>query len=118
MARTLANRAPSGTVHAGETVVQHRLRRFAAVDVVVVRWPAERERREHLRQLGRPRLLLLEDGEPPPEPVDCLEDWARAPLDEADMHARLLWLEHRAHVHDLSAPVLDGDGVLRHDRSW
>ena len=88
------------------------------MDVVVVRWPAERERREHLRQLGRPRLLLLEDGVPPPAPVDCLEDWARAPLDEADMRARLLWLEARAFRHDRSAPVLDADGVLRHDGSW
>jgi two-component system, OmpR family, response regulator len=91
------------------------------MEVVVVRWPVERERRTQLIADGRPRLLLLEDGAPAPLPEDCLEDWARAPLDEADLRARLAGLELRAHLHDPAeeaGPVLDGDGVLHHDGAW
>jgi len=88
------------------------------MDVVVVRWPSERERREQLQRDGRPRLLLLEDGVAPPSAIDCLEDWARAPIDDADVRARIANLEQRAHVHDHSAPMLDDDGVLHHDGSW
>ena len=83
-----------------------------------MRWPAERERRALLVRNGRPRLLLLEDGAAPPDPEDCLEDWARAPIDEADLHARVAALEFRSDVHDQSSPVLDGDGVLHHQESW
>jgi DNA-binding response OmpR family regulator len=91
------------------------------MDVVVVRWPSERERREQLERDGRPRLLLLEDGVPPPTPIDCLEDWARAPIDEADVRARIAGLEFRAHQHDDHAstgPALDEDGVLHHEGAW
>src|SRR4051794_13245218 len=48
--------------------------RCPPMDVVVVRWPAEVDRREQLRKDGRPRLLLLEDGVQAPAPADCLED--------------------------------------------
>lgn len=92
--------------------------RSVAMEVVIVRWPAERERREQLRRGGRPRLLLLEDGAPPPDPDDCLEDWARAPIDEADLRARVAALEFRSNQHDQSAPNLDTDGVLHHHESW
>jgi hypothetical protein len=95
-----------------------RFVRSPAMEVVIVRWPADRERREELRRGGRPRLLLLEDGTPPPEPEDCLEDWARAPIDEADLRARVAALEIRSSQHDQSAPNLDGDGVLHHHESW
>jgi DNA-binding response OmpR family regulator len=88
------------------------------MEVVIVRWPAERERREQLRRAGRPRLLLLDDGGPPPEPDDCLEDWARGPIDDADLRARVAALERRAGQHDRSAPLLDGDGVLHHHEAW
>ena len=88
------------------------------MDVVIVRWPAERERRATLQRAGRPRLLLLEDGAAPPDPEDCLEDWARAPIDEADLQARVAALEFRSNAHDQSSPVLDGDGVLHHQEAW
>jgi DNA-binding response OmpR family regulator len=88
------------------------------MEVVIVRWPAERERRSQLVRDGRARLLLLEDGTVPPEPEDCLEDWARPPIDEADLRARVAALEFRSEAHDQSAPVLDADGVLHHNEAW
>lgn len=90
------------------------------MDVVLVRWPDERDRREELRRSGRPRLLLLDDGSPAPTTVDALEDWIRLPADEADVRARVQALELRAigngHVSDV--PTLDEDGVLRVDGHW
>lgn len=65
-----------------------------------------------------PRLLLLEDGVEPPDPVDCLEDWVRVPAGEVDVRARVTALSIRATEHAASSPVLDGDGVLRYIGSW
>src|SRR3954466_11390447 len=98
MARTLTNRVRPvpGRFMPAKQWGNIRSVRSAPMEVVIVRWPAERERREQLRRGGRPRLLLLEDGAPPPDPDDCLEDWARAPIDEADLRARVAALELRA----------------------
>lgn len=83
-----------------------------------MRWPAERARREQLQRSGRPRLLLLEDDAPPPEAVDCMEDWARLPVSELDLGARVAAIQIRCTHHDTSEPVLDDDGVLRHHETW
>ena len=88
------------------------------MDVVLVRWPDERDRREELRRTGRPRLLLLDDGSPAPTTVDALEDWIRLPADEADVRARVKSLELRAMGHGAELPSLDEDGVLRVDGQW
>jgi DNA-binding winged helix-turn-helix (wHTH) protein len=88
------------------------------VDVVLLRWPLERERREQLEREDRLRLLLVESDAEPPLPADCLEDWIRVPADEADVRARIDALTRRyaAHRHDL--PNLDRDGVLRFGGAW
>ena len=88
------------------------------MDVVVVRWPAEAERREQLAQEHVPRLLLVDEGTSPPDPGDCLEDWTRAPVDEVDLRARLVALDTRARNHGGHAPVLDEEGVLHNGDSW
>lgn len=88
------------------------------MDVVVVRWPAERDRRAELQRLGHPRLLLVEHGDPPPPAADCLEDWVRAPVDDGDLRARLAWLQQRASAHGGGAAALDADGVLHRDDAW
>ena len=88
------------------------------MDVVLVRWPAERVRRERLRAAGDPRLLLLEAGAAPPAGGDALEDWIRIPADEADLQHRLAGLEARARAAVDLRPVLDEDGVLRVGQRW
>ena len=88
------------------------------MDVVLVRWPAEAERRGRLRDAGTPRLLLIEEG-PPPPPADCLEDWIRVPADDADVRARLEAVTTRLGHHVApDAPVLDADGLLHFGGAW
>jgi DNA-binding response OmpR family regulator len=88
------------------------------MDVVLLRWPAEADRRGPLREAGVPRLLLVEDG-PPPTPADCLEDWIRVPADDADVRARMEAVTARVTHHVApDVPDLDVDGVLRYAGSW
>ena len=87
------------------------------MEVVIVRWPTEDDRLTRLRSQGRPRLLLVEDGAPPPLPADDLEDWIRVPADEMDVRARADALARRAGRHN-GAPDLDDDGVLRVGPRW
>jgi two-component system OmpR family response regulator len=90
-----------------------------AVDVVLVRWPAEAPRRQRLVDEEQPRLLLVEEDAPLPETVDCLEDWMRVPVDEAELAARMRSLSFRAEAHVTpSRPELDDDGVLRRGGAW
>jgi DNA-binding response OmpR family regulator len=88
------------------------------MDVVLVRWPLETERRDRLRDEGTPRLLLIEDGQPPPHPDDCLEDWIRVPADDLDVRMRIDALAGRAATHTTNVPELDADGVLRFGHVW
>jgi DNA-binding response OmpR family regulator len=88
------------------------------MDVVLVRWPAEDARRAELRDEGIPRLLLVENGAPPPRTVDDLEDWVRVPADEVDLHARVENLNRRLQTRTSALPELDEDGVLRAGPGW
>jgi DNA-binding response OmpR family regulator len=88
------------------------------MDVVLVRWPVEEERRALLAAEGSPRLLLVEDGAAPPIAVDDLEDWIRVPADEVDLHARVENLNRRSRSRATTLPELDEDGVLRVGPSW
>lgn len=88
------------------------------MDVVLLRWPLEADRRVELEREGRPRLLLLEGDVPPPMPADCLEDWVRLPVEEVDLRARVDTLTRRVFAHTSSGPELDPDGVLRFAGAW
>ena len=88
------------------------------MDVVLVRWPDEQDRREELRRSGRPRLLLIDDSAPAPVTVDALEDWIRLPADDSDVRARVASLEQRAQASGSPTPTLDDDGVLRVNGRW
>src|SRR5687767_8771005 len=88
------------------------------MDVVLVRWPAEESRRVELRDSGVPRLLLVENGTPPPRTSDDLEDWVRVPADEVDLHARVDNLSRRVQSRLALVPELDDDGVLRTGAEW
>lgn len=87
------------------------------MEVAHVRWPGERARRERLARQRRPRLLLLDEGTPPPGEVDELEDWIRLPADDIDVRARAEQLILRSRRHLPARPVLDG-GVLRVGERW
>lgn len=80
------------------------------VDVEVVHWPAEADRLERLRAAREPRLVVVDEGEPPTT-ADVLEDWIRAPVDEADLLVRVT--TRRARAERSAAGIALEDGVLR-----
>ena len=86
-------------------------------DVVLLRWPEEEARLESLRAVGAPRLLLVGESLAAPSSVDPLEDWIRLPAAEDDLRARVATLAARA-GQAVSAPTVDGDGLLRHRGRW
>ncbi len=83
------------------------------MDVEMVRWPSQRQRRDQLCASRLPRLLLVEPDSPPPVAFDPLEDWVRLPVDRNDLQARLDALTTRGHDAGLFVPRLDQWGVLR-----
>jgi DNA-binding response OmpR family regulator len=87
------------------------------VKVSLVRWPAERDRREALRRAGEPRLLLIETGTPP-LPSDQREDWIRLPADDVDLRTRIEALRRRVELEASGVPELDDHGVLRANERW
>jgi len=87
------------------------------VDVVVLRWPEDRDRRDALHRAGYPRLLVVEEGAAPPPVADDLEDWIRLPDSEVDRQARLDALRRRASGRVEAEPELV-DGILRVEESW
>jgi len=88
------------------------------MDVVLLRWPFEEERRERLEQEGQLRLLLVEGGVPAPVCTDPTEDWVRVPADEADVRARIDGLTVRHGSGQADVPDLDHDGLLRRKGGW
>ncbi|MEO6122011.1 MAG: helix-turn-helix domain-containing protein [Acidimicrobiales bacterium] len=88
------------------------------MDVTVLRWPSEDDRRTALAAVRAPRILLVEGSAPPPDALDCLEDWVRVPASDDEMRARVATLVRRASEHVAAVPVLDDDGVLRVGSTW
>lgn len=87
--------------------------------VELVRWPAERDRLQLLRERGVARLLLVDDDTVPPPVTDCLEDWVRVPAYERDILARTATLTARSGRHGgQSRPELDDAGILRYRDDW
>lgn len=78
-----------------------------------MRWPSQRDLRERLRTTGRARLLLVEDGTPPPSVTDLAEDWIRLPADPVDVQARLAGLTARIANLNLDVPRIDSSGIMR-----
>lgn len=89
-----------------------------AGDVVLVHWPAEAERREALRVAGRLRVLLVEADAEPPVSGDTAEDWARMPVAQVDLRARVRGLQARVAASRPLVPTIDADGVLRLGEGW
>ncbi len=88
------------------------------MEVTLVRWPAEDERRSRLRDDHRPRLLLVEADAAAPVPSDDLEDWIRVPARDEDVQVRLHTLERRASARLAFMPELDANGVVHVGTEW
>src|SRR2546423_4628783 len=80
-------------------------------DVVLLRWPEQEGDARRLDELGRPVLLLVEPGAPPPELHSCTSDWVRLPVDDADVRARLAAPPARA-ARPPPLPLIGGLGEL------
>ena len=81
--------------------------------MAVLQWPERQDDVEDLARRGIPRLLLVAPKSAAPLCTDPLEDWARLPVDDADLRARLLTLAERQRVR--TPPTVDEHGVLRQD---
>jgi len=86
---------------------------------VLLRWPADEERRRLFDERGVPRLFLVDGGAAPPVCADPLEDWIRVPCEEGDLEARMAALRARASAGMPAArPRLDGNGRLIRSDRW
>ena len=67
----------------------------ALLNVPLLRWPADDEHAAQLESLGRPFLLLVPAGAPPPISGYRFMDWVRSPVDPDELVARRENLEAR-----------------------
>lgn len=80
------------------------------LEVAIIRWPAEADRRAECRALGLPRLLVLEGHVSAPLCTDSLEDWVRPPVTSEDFTVRTRTLHTRAR--SVAHPSVDASDVL------
>lgn len=85
------------------------------MDITLIRWPAEADRLPDLRSAHVPRLLLVDEGAPPPVVEDDYEDWIRVPAPEEDLRARVEGLSRRASAAGEGVPEIDEYGVVRYN---
>ncbi len=83
---------------------------------ILVWWPEERERLAELRDQGRPRLILVQEGAEPPISSDPLEEWVRSG-DSASLPDRITTLMARAKPF-MPGLSLDDSGILRVGEAW
>lgn len=86
-------------------------------EVAQVSWPRDADRRNELAEAGVPRLLVVEDGAPPPITADPLEDWVWSSSDAAELRARLRSLADAWSRTDRT-PRMDADGLLHFREGW
>jgi hypothetical protein len=85
-------------------------------EVTDLHWPADAARRAELAGAGRPRLLIVAEGEEPPVTSDPLEDWVRPSADAVELYVRRDRLRRRAAAR---APAsIDADGLLHRGDRW
>jgi DNA-binding response OmpR family regulator len=89
--------------------------RVQDMDITLIRWPAEADRLPDLRSARVPRLLLVDEGSPPPVIEDDYEDWIRVPAPEQDLRARVEGLSRRASAAGEGSPEIDEYGVVRYN---
>lgn len=84
------------------------------MNVELVRWPAESDRRQQLVEAGVPLILVVEGRVEPPICTYMYEDWVRPPISREDLQARRTTLLARALAN--TVPAIDPDDVLRFGR--
>ena len=82
---------------------------------VLVWWPDEARELAELRDSGRLRLIVVQEGAEPPISGDPFEDWVRS-TDSGSIPDRLAGLVAR--TKPLLRPSLDASGVLRVGTRW
>ncbi len=92
------------------------------MDVALIRWPGDEERRASLLAARQPHLLLVEAG-PPPLDLTLIEEWIRVPASAVDIEARLESLRRRSSQAEVAqrahpAPQLEPEGILRFGDEW
>lgn len=87
--------------------------------VLVWPWPMDAEQRRALAIAHVPRVFVVDPDGAPPNGLDELEDWVRAPVDPDEVRTRAARLVHR-HVEPLTptVPVLESGDILRHRGRW
>lgn len=93
------------------------------MDVVILHWPAEEDRRTALRDHGTPCLLLVDRVAVPPVVSHPREDWLRMPSSDRDIRAKVAGLRWRSdacveHTAKAKRLELDDDGILRRGDDW
>ena len=79
------------------------------MDVLLVRWPDEEAQRAAAAAAGVPRVLVVDEHQPPPQVADDLEDWVRSPALDADVEARVRTLLARARAKRRVVPTVQDD---------
>jgi DNA-binding response OmpR family regulator len=82
--------------------------------VELVPWPSGEQLRRSLARAGVPRLLLLADGEAPPDTVAFDEDWIREPCGSDDLRARATRVLDAVRAQSEAAAWIDDHRVLHH----
>ncbi len=82
--------------------------------VEVVDWPRDEQLRRSLAVAGIPRLLVLDEGQAPPEHLAFDEDWIRRPFDTADLRARAARVLEAVRSQSGAAAWIDEHRVLHH----
>jgi DNA-binding winged helix-turn-helix (wHTH) protein len=114
----------SRSLHIEETHLKQDTGKFGCVEVALIRWPVEADKRSALLASQQPHLLLVEFG-PPPVNDSPFEDWIRVPASAADLEARLESLRSRSRQLEtddgtwtLFGLRLEEGGILRTDIGW
>jgi hypothetical protein len=100
----------------GDAVPTRQLASQLDIDVVILRWPEERDGLAALEDDERPRLLLVAPDASPPQEWDRRTDWIRLPADEVDIWTRVAMLQRRTRRRP--APHVDEFDVLWRGSEW
>jgi DNA-binding response OmpR family regulator len=89
------------------------MERLARLGVELIEWPRQSTLRSALARAGVPRLLLVEIGAQPPNPLGLGEDWVQLPVDDDALVGKAQLLVGRMAEYASVAATIGTDRVLR-----